>query len=151
MACIIFTAPSPRDGEFFCRPPSTVLNANTAEKFQNLLDVNKTQWIRLTHPEIDESRKIPGFEDKVIDFCNVYADSHQVAEHYFHKMTSLTHRYLSPPQRNLSEVVPCEEFFHHSDYESLITEFNLVCGKDILVATTQSCHLFGKYCDLQRC
>lgn len=137
MACIIFTAPAARDGEFFCRPPKTVLNPNTEEKFQRLLDFNKTTWLRLSHPT-----RMDDDYGEVIDFCHIYADANQKAEQYFHTLGSLTEDWIGQ-KRNSSDIVPCEEFYHHSNYVSLITDYNLVCSKDILVATTQFFHLFG--------
>lgn len=144
MACIIFTAPAPRDGEFFCYPPETVLNANTSGKFERLLDFNKDAWLQLTHPiTIDKETN-----REVVDFCHVYADADKMAERYFHSMTSFVrYNWFTYTKRNGTsktlEIVPCDRFFHHSDYVSLITDYNLVCSKNILVASTQFFHLFG--------
>ncbi|XP_058836091.1 solute carrier family 22 member 13 [Topomyia yanbarensis] len=44
---------------------------------------------------------------------------------------------------NSSRIIPCETFEHHSKYNSIITQFDLVCSRDILVAATQFFHLFG--------
>lgn len=43
MACLIFTAPSPRSGEVYCKPPGV------DSKFQNDKD-----WIKISHPQIGE-------------------------------------------------------------------------------------------------
>lgn len=137
MACIIFTAPAPRDGEFFCHPPKNILNKHTEEKFQRMLDYNKTAWVRMMHPV---ETNPDGTEQ--IDFCNVYADGHQMAASYFHSLTNIAEDWILP-DRNETEIVPCNRFFHHSDYTSLVTDYNLVCSKDILIASTQSFHLLG--------
>lgn len=138
MACIIFTAPAPRDGEVFCRPPETVLNPNTTDKFHRLLAYNKDAWMRMLHPEtIDEASNEP-----VIDFCNVFVNADHMAERYFHTMASIRSEWLRRPN-NETETQPCDRFYHHSDYVSLVTDYNLVCDKTILVATTQFFHLFG--------
>lgn len=133
MACIIFTAPAPRHGEFFCRPPANVLKS---EQWDNILDENKTQWIRISHPVKAEVAD----EEIKIDFCNVYADADKHAEHYF-KHISHQHPW-EIPKRN-ANVIPCESFVHDAEYNSLIMDYDLVCSRDILVATTQFFHLFG--------
>lgn len=40
----------------------------------------------------------------------------------------------------------CESFGYNRDFESIITQFDLVCSREILVAVTQSFHLFGILC-----
>lgn len=133
MACIIFTAPAPRHGEFFCRPDESVLNS---PKWDDILEENKTQWILITHPFSDETQD----EEVDIDFCNVYADTQQHANLYFNHVVH-SHPW-EIPNRNAS-IIPCESFIHHAEYKSIITDYNLVCSRDILVATTQFFHLFG--------
>lgn len=137
MACIIFTAPAPRDGEYFCHPTPTVLNARTQSRFERILDFNKTAWVRLLHP-VGKNE----WGEEQVDFCNVYADGHKMTEYYFHTVSSITRDWVSP-QINTSKIKPCDRFYHHSDYVSLVTDFNLVCSKDILIASTQFFHLFG--------
>lgn len=130
MACIIFTAPAPRYGEFFCSPAPAVLNSN------NILDENKTQWIKISHPVKKEAKT----EEVKIDFCNVYEDADEHAEHYF-KRISQQHPW-ELPKRN-ANIVPCEDWLFEADFKSLISDYDLVCSRDILVATTQFFHLFG--------
>lgn len=140
MACIIFTAPAPRDGEVFCHPPETIVNTSTIDKFHRILKHNKDAWLKMTHPET-----IDGYTNEAItDFCNVYVNAHRMAERYFHSMATIRGGglYLELPN-NETETVPCDRFFHHSDYVSLVSDYNLVCDKNILVATTQFFHLFG--------
>lgn len=138
MACIIFTAPAPREGEFFCHPSTNVLNSRTQEKFQRMLDYNKTAWVRLMHP-IEKNE----FGEDQIDFCHVYANGQKVAEQYFHSLSSVTQDWVSPTINTTTTVVPCKQFYHHTDFVSLVTDYNLVCSKDILIASTQFFHLFG--------
>lgn len=139
MACIIFTAPAPRNGEVFCHPPETIVNTSTIDKFQRILRHNKESWLRMTHPEmIDENTNEP-----ITDFCNVYVNAHRMAERYFHSISTIRNaKHLDLPN-NETETVPCDRFFHHSDYVSIVTDYDLVCDKNILVATTQFFHLFG--------
>lgn len=137
MACIIFTAPAPRDGEYFCHPSSNVLNSHTQEKFERMLDYNKTAYVRLLHP-IGRNE----FGQEQIDFCNVYSNGPKLTEYYFHTLSTITKDWVTPPI-NITEVKPCDRFYHHADFKSLVTDFNLVCSKDILIASTQFFHLFG--------
>lgn len=136
MACIIYTAPAPRHGEFFCKPPPIVMHSN-ATTWNEILNKNKTEWIRILHPILEEA------DDKEfqIDYCNVFEDADEHAEKYFH---NLVHQHpWEMPQRNDTNIIPCSDFVHHTTYKSIITDFDLVCSRDILVATTQFFHLFG--------
>ncbi|CAO1398262.1 unnamed protein product [Diamesa serratosioi] len=45
-----------------------------------------------------------------------------------------------------TNTVPCESFGFNSEFQSIITQFDLVCSREILVALTQSFHLFGILC-----
>lgn len=95
------------------------------------------------HPlqEQDEDEEAQTFTDELpIDFCNVFSDANVHAERYFHALT-FAHSWKMP-KRNAS-IVPCASFIHHTDYKSIITDYDLVCSRDILVATTQSIHLLG--------
>lgn len=138
MACIIFTAPAPRHGEFFCKPSQNVVNVlgNHTTDWEHMIKINKTDWIRITHPFKEEVAD----KEFNIDYCNVYADAEDHAKIYFHN-----HTHIHPwdmPKRN-SNIIPCDTFLHHSKYKSIITDYDLVCSRDILVATTQFFHLFG--------
>lgn len=127
MACIIFTAPAPRHGEFYCKPPSTVEAQN------------HTAWIKVSHPAKEEE------DDKEfnIDFCNVYQDAQEHAHIYYkYQQKDNEPKLWEEPTRN-STVIPCNAFEHKSEYHSIITEYDLVCSRDILVAVTQFFHLFG--------
>lgn len=127
MACIIFTAPAPRHGEFYCKPPNTVEAQN------------HTAWIKVSHPAKEEE------DDKEfnIDFCNVYQDAQEHAHIYYHYQQKANEPKLwEEPTRN-STVIPCNAFEHKSEFHSIITEYDLVCSRDILVAVTQFFHLFG--------
>lgn len=137
MACIIFTAPAPRHGEFFCKPQLETANwtRSVSSPFDEVKR-NKTDWIKIMHPIIEAKDN-----EFKIDFCNVYDDADEHAEKYFHNR-NYSHPWDRPTERN-STVVPCDSFLHHSSYKSIITDYDLVCSRDILVATTQFFHLFG--------
>lgn len=89
MACIIFTAPTPRVGEFFCSSSG-----------------------------VGSSQTLDGHQQIEMDFCRQAGDY------------------------NGTEV-PCEYFEHTTSFVSLVTQFDLVCSKTILIAVTQFFHLFG--------
>ncbi|KAH8264523.1 hypothetical protein KR038_009606 [Drosophila bunnanda] len=128
MACIIFTAPAPRHGEFFCKPPNTIGAQN------------QTQWIKVSHPQKEESDD----QEFSIDFCNVYQDAQEHAHHYYNYENSEQEpRVWEKPLHRNSNVIPCTEFQHESDYHSVVTQYDLVCSRDILVSVTQFFHLFG--------
>ncbi|XP_052856369.1 solute carrier family 22 member 3 isoform X1 [Drosophila gunungcola] len=128
MACIIFTAPAPRHGEFFCKPPNTIGAQN------------QTQWIKVSHPQKEESDD----QEFSIDFCNVYQDAQEHAHHYYnYENTEQEPRVWEKPLHRNSNVIPCTEFQHEADYHSVVTQYDLVCSRDILVSVTQFFHLFG--------
>ncbi|XP_043656326.1 solute carrier family 22 member 4-like isoform X2 [Drosophila teissieri] len=128
MACIIFTAPAPRHGEFFCKPPNTIGAQN------------QTQWIKVSHPQKEESDD----QEFSIDFCNVYQDAQEHAHHYYnYENSDQEPRVWEKPLHRNSNVIPCTEFQHESDYHSVVTQYDLVCSRDILVSVTQFFHLFG--------
>lgn len=128
MACIIFTAPAPRHGEFFCKPP------------ESLSPRNHTKWIKVSHPALEEAED----HEFNIDFCNVYQDALEHAHQYYHyQHPEMEPRLWDEPSVKNATVIPCKAFEHKSDYPSLITQFDLVCSRDILVAVTQFFHLFG--------
>lgn len=135
MACIIYTAPAPRHGEFFCRPPEAALIWTNDSKWEDSVKRNKTDWIKIMHPLKEKDDK-----EFNIDYCNVYDDAEKHAENYFHNKSHL-HPW-EMPKRN-SSIIPCASFLHHSDRTSIITDYDLVCSRDILVASSQFFHLFG--------
>lgn len=102
-----------------------------------MLDFNKTAWVNLLHPTATTLSGATNY-----DFCNVYANGPKISEQYFHSLSSITEDWIPPPS-NHTNVVPCERFYHHADYVSLVTDFNLVCSRDILIASTQFFHLLG--------
>lgn len=96
MACIIFTAPTPRYGEFFCRAPIEISSSFPG--------TNESEWQYSVSTQTLE-----------VDFCLQHNDTE----------------------------APCQQFEHSSPFNSLVTEFDLVCSKTILIAVTQFFHLFG--------
>lgn len=136
MACIIFTAPEPRRGEFFCHPSEALINQNTTEQWHKILKTNKMDFIKTFHP----MKTINTRNVEIIDFCNVFADASLRAEDYFNAVVDSKSYNESD---YLDGIVPCEKFIHHANYQSIITDYDLVCSRNILVATTQFFHLCG--------
>ncbi|XP_017471462.1 PREDICTED: solute carrier family 22 member 3 [Rhagoletis zephyria] len=128
MACIIFTAPAPRHGEFFCKPPNTVGARN------------ETLWIKVSHPQKEEVDD----QEFTIDFCNIYQDAQEHAHHYYrYEQPELEPRVWEEPTSRNSNIIPCQQFEHRAEYHSVVTQYDLVCSRDILVSVTQFFHLFG--------
>lgn len=125
MAIIIYTAPFPKLGDYYCKPPQVV---NDTE-----------EWILMSHPLVKES---PSDRDFNIDFCNVYVDAvkHNFSKNYL----EYSNPFHKPKTQNTNDsIIPCEKFEHNGEYQSLITEFDLVCSRQLLLCLTQSFHAIG--------
>lgn len=123
MACLIFTAPEPRYGEFSCAPPPP----------QKITEHKYSDLIQLAHPTnvTRDSELAPS-----LDVCYVYQDS----EERWKNVTEEGEAFVEYSERIL---VPCEHFVHTGEIRSIITDFDLVCSRTILVALTQTFHLLG--------
>ncbi|XP_067615895.1 solute carrier family 22 member 3 isoform X2 [Eurosta solidaginis] len=128
MACIIFTAPAPRHGEFFCKPQNIVAPQN------------ETLWIKVSHPQKEEVDD----QEFSIDFCNIYEDAQEHAHKYYrYERPELEPRLWEEPTSRNANIIPCQQFEHRTEYHSVVTQYDLVCSRDILVSVTQFFHLFG--------
>ncbi|XP_077290563.1 organic cation transporter-like protein isoform X2 [Arctopsyche grandis] len=120
MACIIFTAPDPWYGEYKC----------DLSEYEN-----NTSWISITHPNI-----ITADGSHESDFCSVILEPNlnsNYSEQYWKMISTNT-------DIHNETMVPCNTFEYSLDiYTTLITQFDLVCSRNILIATTQCFHLFG--------
>lgn len=114
MACIIFTAPFAKYGEFHCAQPNI-----------GLPPANYTEWIEIAHPQNQNNQ---------FDFCKVYENRTEALYEWKHQQISLVDE---------SNTENCNAFEHHSNFQSLVTQFDLVCSRTILVAVTQFFHLCG--------
>lgn len=114
MACIIFTAPLANYGEFVCQQPDT-----------GLKPANHTEWVHIAHPLNENSE---------YDFCEVYKNRDEVLFDWQQQKTIIP---------NLAATETCKSFEHHSNFSSLVTQFDLVCDRTILIAVTQFFHLCG--------
>ncbi|KAL7045755.1 hypothetical protein ACKWTF_002324 [Chironomus riparius] len=121
MSCIIFTAVTPQENEIFCRPPSINMSHYIND------------WIKVAHP-IKGKRTD---SELIIDICNVYEDAMKNVTIKNEKFENISKK---------RRLVPCAFFEHRPAYTSIITQFDLYCSREVLVAVTQFFHLFGVLC-----
>lgn len=117
MACLIFTGPAPNPGEFHCKQPKVASDRNLSE---------------------------------IVHFASPPGDSGDIDQCYMHQNTverwqNYTENGVDGSFFEYSEavLVPCEHFIHTGDIRSIVTDFDLVCSRTILVALTQTFHLLG--------
>lgn len=120
MACIIFTAPFAKYGEYYCQQPNT-----------GLTPANYTEWINIAHPMSDDDH---------YDFCQVYKNRTEA-------LFDLQQQHEQPVLvSTAAETENCNTFEHISSFNSLVTQFDLICSREILIAVTQFWHLVGVLC-----
>ncbi|KAM8706075.1 hypothetical protein ACLKA7_010374 [Drosophila subpalustris] len=117
MACIIYTAPYPQRGELVCHPASWN-GSHQVEGRSSMLHSRNTD--RLFSVQV----------------CNAYAQSlsQTFVRHYGQTWNATT---------STQETLPCKKVEHNTAYKSLITQFDLICSRRVLVAVTQSFHALG--------
>lgn len=120
MACIIFTAPFAQSGEYFCR--------------RSIESSDPDVWISAAHPTT-------GAPNSTIDYCYVYTNAEQRIP--LNATSSQSDHNVGVDANVNDSVLACAEFEHRSIYDSLVTQFDLVCSRTILIAVTQFWHLFG--------
>lgn len=121
----IFLSPGPLSNEIFCKPPM--------RNMSNYVE----DWVKIAHP----IKEVRGDFDFIIDFCHIFEDANHHAHQFLNDTDEKIELFHKPT--NHSRLVPCESFEHKPIYTSIITQFDLYCSRDILVATTQFFHLFG--------
>lgn len=99
-------------------------------------------WIKIAHP-LNADRRDQEFP---IDYCNVYEDAQEHIRNFLNGTDDDSIDLFHIPPTNSSKLVPCESFEERPHYTSIITQFDLYCSRDILVAVTQFFHLFGVLC-----
>lgn len=117
MACVIFTAPFAKNNEFQCQQQVNAFSA-----------ANHTEWLN-----VDDQ---PSIQSNEFDSCAV------------HKIRNVTFSDLQQnDQANFVsksfDTEQCDVFQHNSPFDSLVTQFDLVCSRTILIAVTQFFHLCG--------
>lgn len=93
---------------------------------RRIASIDPDVWISVVHPSIGDT-------NSSIDYCHVYANSPNSS-------SSLN---IVFDERNNESVLACTGYEHRSIYDSLVTQFDLVCSRTILIAVTQFWHLFG--------
>lgn len=106
---------TPMPGEIFCRPPASIATHN----------FNRTLWIKAAH----KPKYNPIEDEESYDFCNIYSNA--------------VERYQTGNFDEVGNQVPCEEFASHPIYNSVVTQFYLICSRDYFVNLSQSFHLLG--------
>lgn len=119
MAVVIFTAPAPNPGDFWCKPP-----VQLPPEFIN-------EWKQKAHPVVFNRHN-----KAEIDFCRVYRDMYFVPQKYFN------HQNRTYSIANLTTFT-CQEFEYSKDYVSLVADFRMVCGRSMMLPITQCFHIFG--------
>lgn len=114
MACIIFTAPTPNPGEYYCQQPG------------NSLIENKIDWMNIAQVMVQTDVHYANYCTTSFNFSNIKTTAN-----------------LSNFMQDERVVVPCTSFEFNSSFESTVTKFNLVCSRSILIAVSQFFHLFG--------
>lgn len=126
MACVIFTAPAPWFGEYFC---SSSINNDELQITEN----NRFDWIEAANPTVVDYHK------QYVDVCQVYVDAEERFKSYFNDS------FMGEKDEGnfSSKLKPCTKFEFLTHDETVVSKFGLVCDKNYLVALTQSFHLLG--------
>lgn len=132
MAVLIFTAPIPREGEFHCSDASGAVAAGPETAGANQ---NASELINFNY----ESPRVPVSSD---DACYTY-QNHPDSESMDEDDGIIDFKNASYWSYSEGVRVPCENFIHTGKIRSIITDFDLVCSRTILVAVTQTFHLMG--------
>lgn len=119
MAIILFTAPAPNPGDFWCTPPS------------DLPENYKADWIANAHPVRQDNHN-----NLKINFCEVYSEIFNNPLNYLGKNDTKLNTTNFTARK-------CQNFTFHPDYHSLVADFGLVCGRQLLVPLSQCFHIFG--------
>lgn len=134
MAIVLFTAPTPEMGEFWCRPPAHLSNHSHADRLQAL------------HPIAEAKTATPA-----LDYCNVYREIYDVNPmrnvRVSRGMDTSDWSQLvvnnSSTLMNSSSIVPCTEFEFNVKFHSVVAEFGLVCGRKFLNSLAHCFHILG--------
>ncbi|KAH8250183.1 hypothetical protein KR026_007095, partial [Drosophila bipectinata] len=121
---IVYTAPYPWKGELVCHPSDW----NASESRVEPVNRNQQLW--------QEARSTDRLFN--VDVCNAYAQS--LTRGYVRNHGS---EWNATESERSQHSLPCEHVEHTSDYKSLITQFDLICSRRVLVAMTQSFHALG--------
>ncbi|KAH8369124.1 hypothetical protein KR009_002014 [Drosophila setifemur] len=126
-AIIIYTAPYPWKGELVCHPADWNASVSHAETH-----------LSRDHPLWQETRSTDRLFN--VDVCNAYSQS---LARGFVKSHGKEWNATETKEEQKKSSLPCENVEHRTDYRSLITQFDLICSRRVLVALTQSFHALG--------
>lgn len=119
MAIILFTAPAPNPGDFWCEPPAELPKEYTDD------------WIARAHPiEIDHHNR------SHVNYCEVYSD-------YWERPLDFFGQNQTTVQIRNSTTIKCKNITFSPNYHSLVVDFRMVCGRELLLPLTQCFHIFG--------
>lgn len=121
LAILIFTAPAPKSGDFWCQPPTNI--------------TNHTEWVLQSHP----IRKFGTDKEFKIDFCRVYKDAYDDKMIKFYEFSNSDNVTV----RENRKIMPCEKFHFNTDFHSVIKEYRLVCSRRLLTTVSQCFHIVG--------
>ncbi|XP_030374193.1 solute carrier family 22 member 3 [Scaptodrosophila lebanonensis] len=121
MACIVYTAPTPRKGELVCRPAWNESHLETSNQ----------------HTQVDSHWADERITDRHfnLEVCNAYAES--LSKSFVHAWNASGNSGIS------TTALQCAHVEHNAQYTSLVTQFDLICSRRVLVAVTQSSHALG--------
>lgn len=120
MAAVIFTAPAPNPGDFWCTPPYEVPSNYTPD------------WIAKAQP-----KQFSSYNNRTtVNYCEVYV------EVWNNPMDFIGPNKSDIFPKNLT-TVECERFSFNPDYYSLVADYSLVCDRHFWVSLSQCFHIFG--------
>ncbi|XP_065372163.1 solute carrier family 22 member 3 [Calliphora vicina] len=130
--CVIYTAPTPQKGDYYCKPGEFLETNSTLT--DNYMSYNLQKDIQSTDKQFQ------------VDACHTYKATLETS--FAHKnLRNYSNPFSKPKQRTTQQLnvhlVPCINFEHNSEYQSLVTQFDLVCSRELLVSMTQSFHALG--------
>lgn len=119
MAIVLFSASSPDPGDFWCTPPAKLPAEYTSD------------WIARAHPV-----KMDHHNRSKIDYCQVYTEYWENPLKYFGP------NHTKIDKKNLT-TTKCKNYSFNPDFNSLVADFGLICGRELLVPLSQCFHIFG--------
>lgn len=122
----MYTAPYPWKGELVCHPADWNVSRS------------QTEHVDRNHPLWQDARSTDRLFN--VDVCNAYSNS--LARGFVRSHGQEWNASQSKEPGGQSSL-PCEHVEHRTDYKSLISQFDLICSRRVLVALTQSFHALG--------
>ena len=140
MACVIYTAPTPKIANYYCSTESVPLQNQQHPNqppiiHQTYPNSTAEKWLEIEHPNIQERQTDREFD---IDFCSVHENFTPNTTNPFEEpLTNESYH------KNGQKLIPCNKIESNSEYNSLVSEFDLVCSRKLLISVTQAFHSLG--------